>query len=87
MTQGDYAHNAYAREQRAQKAIALVAYLRDAEHVWTRGDLFGDADQEAHRRAVERAAGVRRSSDETWAQVDQLLAQPPAPPLPPEEIP
>jgi hypothetical protein len=69
MMAADYRHNAYARERRMEKAIALEAHAR----------LLGMGPQDVRdappeeRRAIERQAKVNKGSDETWALVVKLL--------------
>ena len=69
MTAPDWGHNSFAEQARMEKAIALEHRLR----------LDGIPSTAARtlpptaRRNVERAAGVRRSSDETWDLTFRLL--------------
>jgi len=65
----DFAHSAFAAEARVRKAVRIEAALRMA-------GLDAAAAKgldEAGRRGMERAAGVRRSSDETWAAALRLM--------------
>lgn len=67
----DYAHNRSADAARTLKA----AYIMDACHA-----AGLDADAAAHldakgRRAMEKAAGTRRGSDDTWLLVVTLMAR------------
>lgn len=70
MSGGDFAHNAYATEMRTQKAVKLEAYLRTSGlPSWAASPADLTADE---RRMVERAAGTRPGSEETWAMVQRL---------------
>jgi hypothetical protein len=62
----DYAHNAVADLDRAKKALALAWHCHGVGIDPTVLDAKG-------RRATERAAGVRRSSDETWGKVVAMV--------------
>lgn len=63
---GDYAHSARAQQARLIKADKLATLLAEAAGPWP------STDEE--RRGAERAAGVRTSSDETWALARELFA-------------
>jgi len=65
----DFGHSDWATEQRTQKAVRLEAHLHGLEYTAAAVERLTAAD----RRAFERAAGVRRSSDETWALVVRLM--------------
>jgi hypothetical protein len=69
VTAVDYGHTSWAQEQRTQKAVRLEAYLRS--HGYT--VLLTESLAPSQRRQVERAAGVRTSSDETWQLVLRLM--------------
>lgn len=56
----DFTHNARARVNRVDKAGRLADVLVDG------GTLPNPLDDLAKRR-IERLAGVRRASDETWS--------------------
>lgn len=64
---GDYAHNGLANANRHAKALALARFLYASP-----GPLPSPGRE---RRQVERLAGVRTSSDETWLEAIDLLAQ------------
>lgn len=61
----DYAHGSYAAANRKAKALTLAKFL------WANP---GPHASSKDRRAVERLAGVRRCSDETWDLADDLIA-------------
>lgn len=54
----DFAHSQRANNARIIKADALSRFMLDAAGAWP--------DTEQDRRKVERLAGVRPSSAETW---------------------
>lgn len=65
----DFAHSSFAEQARTTKAIALETQLR-------RDGIPAAAARTlppASRRRIERAAGVRRSSDETWDRAFAFL--------------
>ena len=65
----DFGHSSYAEQQRTLKAISLETQLR-------RDGIPAAAARTlpaAARRRVEKAAGVRRSSDETWERAFAFL--------------
>lgn len=65
----DFAHSVFAQEARVRKAIRIEAALRMAGV-----DADGAAAlDEPGRRGVEKTAGVRKSSDETWGVVLRLM--------------
>lgn len=77
----DYGHNAWAEQRRTEKAVALEiacnaeGLVSDAIRAW-------DADEGRWRitlpprirRALEKAAGTRVASDETWLRCAELMA-------------
>lgn len=65
----DFAHTPFASEARVRKAARIEAALRMAGYTAQEARVL-DAGT---RRAVEKTAGVRRSSDETWGIVFRLL--------------
>lgn len=65
----DFAHTPYAREARLRKAVRIEAVLRVASVDAAGARALGISQ----RRDVERTAGVRMSSDETWHVVYELL--------------
>lgn len=69
MSDDDFAHTAWAEGRRMEKAAALAARLHFD------GIPSGAVPSlpPASRRRVERAAGVRRCSEETWAKALEVL--------------
>jgi hypothetical protein len=67
----DFAHTAYAEQARIVKAAALEGVLR-AEGIPADAVL---SLPPAARRRIERAAGIRRSSEDTWAKAVWLMEQ------------
>jgi hypothetical protein len=72
----DFAHSPYAAQARQRKAIRIEAALRMGGVDGTQARTLTDTQ----RREVEHAAGVRRSSDETWEAVFTLLGSVRPPP-------
>lgn len=64
----DFAHTRTAQESREAKATRLARFMAD-----TRLPRAPASNQE--RRDVERAAGVKRASDETWARAIEIWEQ------------
>lgn len=69
MSAVDHAHNPYAQSRREAKAVRVEAHLRSL--AYTAADV--EAMPARTRRTVERAAGVRACSDETWELVASLM--------------
>lgn len=65
----DFGDTPAAREAREQKARALARWLAGAGYT---ADTVYQLSAKS-RRGVERAAGVRRSSERTWDRVWVLL--------------
>jgi len=67
----DYKHNGHAEQARRLKA----AYLMDT--LFAHGASPDDALalDAPGRRAIEKAAGTRKASDETWALVVSLMRE------------
>lgn len=65
----DFGHTAFAEARRMEKAAALAARL----HADGIPAAAVPSLPPASRRRVERAAGVRRSSAETWAKAAEVL--------------
>jgi len=65
----DYANTPYARDARVLKAVKIEATLRMIGCDATTAAALDDKG----RRDAEKAAGVRKSSDETWAVVLTLM--------------
>ena len=65
----DFAHSAFAQARREAKAVALETACALRGLTAAQVAAFTDAD----RRWFEKVAGVRPSSVETWARVEQLL--------------
>jgi hypothetical protein len=77
----DFAHNGYAEQKRTEKAVAIESALAaegldsDACRAW-------DEDEQRWRitlppkirRRIEKAAGTRVASDETWLRALGFLA-------------
>jgi hypothetical protein len=61
----DYAHTAAARANRVVKAYRLAEALEE----------FGRIPDEAERRALLRAAGVRSASSETWSMAVEIYME------------
>lgn len=69
-TTPDFAHSGYAEQARTEKAIKIETQLwRDRIPAAAAATL-----PPAARRRVEKAAGVRPSSDETWERAIAFLA-------------
>lgn len=75
----DYGHSAWAEEARTRKAVALEVALSgqaipaDAVREWD-GQQWRVKMPAGTRSRIEKAAGVRKSSDETWLRAAELLA-------------
>lgn len=67
----DYAHNPHAESARRLKAAFLMDALKAADIPPSAARLL----QPEQRRTLEKAAVVRRSSDETWDLAISLLEQ------------
>lgn len=65
----DFAHTSYARDARVRKATRIEAALRMAGVDATGARALDDKE----RRAVEKTAGVRKSSEETWEAAFTLM--------------
>lgn len=61
----DWQHNAAARTNRLVKATRLADALADRPFPATAEE----------RRDVERVAGIRRASDETWSMAIEIAAE------------
>jgi hypothetical protein len=62
----DFTHDARARVNRVDKASRLADVLVD-------GRKLPDPLDDLAKRAVERLAGVRRASDETWSMAVEMF--------------
>jgi hypothetical protein len=62
----DFTHDARARVNRVDKASRIADVLVD-------GRKLPDPLDDTAKRAVERLAGVRRASDETWSMAVEMF--------------
>lgn len=62
----DYAHDASARVNRVDKASRIAEVLGDDRKL-------PDPLDDTAKRQIERQAGVRRASDETWAMAVEIF--------------
>jgi len=60
----DFSHSARAQQARLIKADKLATLLTETPGPWPSTD--------TERRGAEKAAGVRKASDETWALARRL---------------